>query len=104
MRRRPKIMFTSALVALAGVAVLFASIVWFLWQESVTSEAVYAGGLAASLGQRTEHIILDTRDLLAGFDRLKVERCSKEHLQVLQKAAISRPYIRAIGYWQATER
>jgi sensor c-di-GMP phosphodiesterase-like protein len=97
-------MFTSVLAALAGVAVLFASIVWFLWQESVTSEAVYAGGLAASLGQRTEHIILDTRDLLAGFDRLKVERCSKEHLQALQKAAISRPYIRAIGYWQATER
>src|SRR5258708_1341865 len=77
---------------------------WVLWKQSVASEEAYGGGLAASLGQSTEHIILDTRDLLAGFDKLQVPRCSKQHLQLLQAAAISRPYIRAIGYWQATER
>ncbi len=104
MQRRGKIMFRSAIAALVGIAVLFASIVWFLWRESVASEAAYAGGLAASLGLRTERIILDTRDLLAGFDKLDAPRCSNEHLQALQKAAISRPYIRAIGYWEATER
>jgi sensor c-di-GMP phosphodiesterase-like protein len=104
MRRRGKIMFGSALAALAGVAVLFASIAWFLWKESIASEAAYSGGLAGYLGQRTEHIFIDTRDMLAGFDRLDLPRCSKEHLQALQKASISRPYIRAIGYWQATER
>ena len=104
MQRRGKIMFGSALAALVGVAVVFASIAWFLWKESMASEEAYSGGLAAYLGQRTEHIFIDTRDMLAGFDRLDVERCSKEHLQALQKAAISRPYIRAIGYWQATER
>ena len=104
MRRRGKIVFGSALAALVGVAVLFASIVWVLWKESVASEEAYSGGLAASLGQRTEHIFIDTRDMLAGFDQLQVPRCSKEHLQALQEAAISRPYIRAIGYWQATER
>ena len=97
-------MFSSALAALVGVAVLFASIAWLLWKESVASEAAYSGGLAASLGQRTEHIFVDTRDMLAGFNRLEAPRCSKEHLQALQTAAISRPYIRAIGYWQATER
>lgn len=97
-------MFASALIALAGVAVLFASIVWLLWRESVASEEAYAGGLAASLGQSTEHIILDTRDMLAGFDQLQAPRCSREHLQAMQDAAISRPYIRAIGYWRATER
>ena len=104
MRRRGKILFGSVLAALVGGAVLFASIAWFLWKESVASEVAYSGGLAASLGQRTEHIFIDTRDMLAGFDRLEVPRCSTQHLQALQQAAISRPYIRAIGYWQTTER
>ena len=104
MRRRGKIVFGTALAALVGVALLFVSILWFLWKESVASEAAYSGGLAASLGQRTEHIFLDSRDMLARFDRLPAPRCSEEHLRALQQAAISRPYIRAIGYWHATER
>lgn len=104
MTRREKIMFFSTLAGLVGTALLFGSIAWILWQESMASEEAYAGGLAASLGQNTERIILDTRNLLAGFDRLPMPRCSKEHLQALQDAAVSRPYIRAIGYWQASER
>ena len=104
MQRRRKIVFGSALVALAGVAVLFAAMAWLLWRDSVASEVAYSGGLAATLGQRAEHIFIDTRDMLAGFDRLAAPRCSNEHLLALQKAAISRPYIRAIGYWRATER
>lgn len=104
MSRREKIMFGGALFGLIGVAALFLSIMWYLWKESVASEEIYAGGLAASLGQRTEHIFVDTRDMLSGFDQLKMPRCSPEHLQAMQNAAISRPYIRAIGYWQATER
>jgi sensor c-di-GMP phosphodiesterase-like protein len=102
--RREKIKLGSAIAALVGVALLFASIAWFLWKESVASEEAYSGGLAASLGQRTEHIFIDTRDMLAQFDRLDVPRCSEAHLQAMKDAAISRPYIRAIGYWQATER
>jgi sensor c-di-GMP phosphodiesterase-like protein len=104
MRRREKILFGSVLVALFGVALMFASIAWFLWKESVASEVAYSGGLASSLGQRTEHIILDSRNVLAGFNELKVTPCSEAHLQAMKDAAISRPYIRAIGYWQATER
>jgi sensor c-di-GMP phosphodiesterase-like protein len=104
MRRREKVLLSSALAALTGAALLFVSIVWVLWKESVASEEAYSGGLAASLGQNTEHIILDTRNMLAGFDKLNFPRCSKEHLQALQDAAVSHPYIRAIGYWQASER
>ena len=104
MRRRQKVMLGGALLAFIGVAALFLASLWLLWNDSVKSEEAYAGGLAASLGQRTENIFTDTRDMLAGFDRLTVERCSKEHMQAMQHAAISRSYVRAIGYWQATER
>jgi sensor c-di-GMP phosphodiesterase-like protein len=104
MLRRRRILVEALLAALVGIALLFGSVAWFLWTESVSSEEAYAGGLAASLGGRTEQIFLDTRDLLAGFDRLEAERCSPEHLHALQDAAIARPYIRAIGYWRAAER
>ncbi|KFN41028.1 EAL domain-containing protein [Arenimonas oryziterrae] len=104
MLRRRRIMFGSALAALVGVALLFGSIVWFLWNESVNAEEANAGGLADALGRRTEHIFLDTRDMLAGFDHLTAERCSPEHLRALQDAAVSRPYVRAIGYWHAAQR
>jgi sensor c-di-GMP phosphodiesterase-like protein len=102
--RRGRIVFGSALAALAGVALLFAGIGWVIWSESVDAEEAYAGGLAQTLGERTERIILDARDLLAGFDALPVERCSPEHLHALRDAAISRPYIRAIGHWRGAER
>ncbi|HET7065548.1 MAG TPA: EAL domain-containing protein [Rudaea sp.] len=104
MRRRGKILFASALSLLLGTAALFASIGWFLWEGSVASETSYAGGLAASLGEPAEQIILDTQKMLAAFDQLQVPRCGSEHLQAMQDAAISRPHIRAIGYWQATDR
>ena len=104
MQRREKILIAAVLVGLLGVAALFGSMVWLLWHESVASEADYAGGLAATLGQRTERVILDVRDMLAAFDKLDAPRCSAAHLQALQNAAVSRPYIRGIGYWQAADR
>ncbi len=104
MRRRGKILLGSVLAALLGGALLFASIAWFLWQESVAAEADYNVGLANSLGEHTEQIFLDTRDLLARFNRLEATPCSRPHLQAMQDAAMARPYIRAIGYWQETER
>ncbi len=97
-------MLTSVLAALAGMAMLFASIGWVLWKESVSSEEAYARNLAASLGESTEHILLDARDMLTTLDQLQEDSCSKEHLRAMQEAAIARPYIRAIGYWHATER
>jgi len=103
MQRRKKILIGGVLVGVLGVAGLLGSMAWLLWRESVASEADYAGGLATTLGERTERIILDVRDMLAGFDRLDVARCSAAHLEALQKAGVSRPYIRGIGYWQAAE-
>lgn len=104
MDRRRIVMIIAALAALIGIVLLFQAALWILRRESVASEEEYAGGLAASLGQSTEQIILDARNMLAAFDQLQVPRCSEEHLRALQEAAISRPYIRAIGYWQAIER
>ena len=54
MRRRGKVVLFSLLAALVGGAVLFGSIAWFLWQESVAAERAYNVGLANSLGERTE--------------------------------------------------
>jgi sensor c-di-GMP phosphodiesterase-like protein len=102
--RREKILIGAVLAGLLGAAALLGAMTWLLWQKSVASEAEYAGGLAATLGKRTEHIILDIRDMLAGFDKLDALRCSNPHLEALQNAAVSRPYIRGIGYWQAADR
>jgi sensor c-di-GMP phosphodiesterase-like protein len=104
LRRRGRVMLFSLLAALVGGAALFGSIAWFLWQESVAAEQAYNVGLANSLGERTEEIFLDTRDLLDRFNKLQATPCSREHLQAMQDAAMARPYIRAIGYWQETER
>ncbi|MEO8671158.1 MAG: EAL domain-containing protein [Tahibacter sp.] len=104
MFRTRKILFFSTLVALTGAVVVLASVMTLLWRQSVTSEEAYAGGLAAALGQSTEQLIVDTRDMLDAFDQLPYARCSKEHLKAMEETAISRPYVRAIGYWQANER
>ena len=104
MRRRDKVVLASTIAVLAGGALLCGLAAWLLWRESVAAEKEYAGGLAATLGARAEHIFVDTRDVLASFDTLPAPRCSPEHLLALQQAAISRPYIRAIGFWKANQR
>jgi sensor c-di-GMP phosphodiesterase-like protein len=104
MMRRRKVLIGAFIAALLGVGLLFTAVVWFFWKQSVDSEETYAGGLAEMLGQRTERIVVDLRDMLAGFDQLAPVRCSNEHLQALRNAAISRPYIRGIGFWRANER
>ncbi len=83
---------------------LFASVAWYFWSESVKAEEQLVGGLAASLGERTEAMIVDTRDLLEELDRLPQPRCSAAHLQALREAAVGRPHIRALGHWRVTER
>lgn len=98
-------MLTGAVIAaVLGVTILFSVMVWLFWRESIASEETYEGGLAETLGKRTEHIFADTRDMLAGFDKLDSPRCSEKHLQSLREAAVSRPFVRGIGYWQADQR
>jgi len=97
-------MISSAVAALAGSVVLFTSILWISWKESLTSEEAYAGGLATALGKTAERMILDTRDMLGQFNGLAAPRCSPEHVRALQNAGVSLPYVRAIGYWRANER
>lgn len=104
MRRREKVMIGISFAAFAGMAVLFGSVLSYLRSESVSAEERRVGGLAATLGERTEAMIVETRMLLERFDQLPQARCSTGHLQALQEAAIGRPHIRAIGYWRAADR
>ena len=104
MQRRDRVIIDISIAALGGIAVLFASLTWYLWRGSFTAEESTMGGLANALGERTEAMILDTRALLVEFDKLPQERCSPDHLRALQDAAMSRPHIREIGYWRAAER
>ncbi|MGH6683230.1 MAG: EAL domain-containing protein, partial [Pseudolabrys sp.] len=104
MHRREKIIIGTFLAGLLGMLVLFASLVWVLWRESIIAENAYEGNLATTLGERTERIIADVRDMLATFDKLPAQRCSPEHLDALQNAAVSKPYIRGIGFWRAAQR
>ncbi len=90
--------------AFAGIAVLFGTVVLYLWRESVTAEENLVRGLATSLGERTEAMIGDTRSLLQRFDEMPHARCSPAHQRAMQDAAMSRPYIRSIGQWRANER
>lgn len=103
-RRRERLLLAFSISAFLGVAALFASLLWYLWRESVRSEEQLVGGLAATLGERAEGMLRDTRDLLMQFEGLPQDRCSTGHLQALQQAAMSRPHIRAIGFWRANER
>ena len=104
MQRRDRLIVDISIAALGGIAVLFASLTWYLWRGSFTAEEALVGGLASTLGARTEAMILDTRALLVEFDGLPQARCSPAHLRALQNAAMGRPHIRAIGYWRAAER
>jgi sensor c-di-GMP phosphodiesterase-like protein len=94
--------FTAA--AIAGVLVLFLLISWVLWRESLETEERRLAELARVLGERTEQIIVDARDMLDSFNRSGVERCSQAHISAMHEAAVNKPYIRAIGYWRAAER
>jgi sensor c-di-GMP phosphodiesterase-like protein len=103
-RRRSDLMIVNiSVAAFLGIVVLVAAVSWYLWRESITAEEQLVGGLAASLGARTEAMILDTRTLLEDFDRLPQSRCSPEHLQALQEAVIGRPYVRGVRYFHAVD-
>lgn len=91
-------------LAVLGTVALSAGLLALLWIETYDAEKARAGNLATTLGEHTEAILVDTRDLLARLDQLTAPRCSIEHLEALQQAAITRPHLRALGHWRATER
>src|SRR3546814_1654144 len=89
MNRRFKVLLGTSLAALVGGVVLFVLLAWFLWNESVVAEEHRVGALAETLGKRTEALIVDARDMLDALNRLDAPRCSPEHLQAMQNAAIA---------------
>jgi sensor c-di-GMP phosphodiesterase-like protein len=101
-RDRAFVGFSAA--AISGAVLLFGLITWLLWNESIKTEEERVAGLARDLGEHTEKVIVNTRNMLDAFNNLQVERCSDAHLSVMHKAAIAKPYIRAIGYWRAAQR
>ena len=99
-----KVFFGFPLAAIAGALLLFGLVSWVLWQESMEFEERRVAELARVLGERTEQIIVDARDMLSEFNSSTLRRCSDEHINAMHTAAIAKPYIRAIGYWRAAQR
>lgn len=93
-----------SITALAVAVLLFAIIAKFLWEESISAEEARVEALARDLGERAELIVVGARDMLDGFNQSLVPRCSETHLRTMHEEAISKPWIRAIGYWQAADR
>lgn len=90
--RKHRVMISAAAAAVVGSLALLASTLWISWRESLTSEEVYAGGLAASLGHSAERMILDTRDMLAQLKDPGLTLCTPGHLRAMQEAGVSRPW------------
>ena len=92
------------LLAVVGAVLLFGLTNWVLWRESMDREERRVAELARVLGEETEQIIVDTRALLDQFNQSDLPRCGDAHISALHREAVAKPYIRAIGYWRATER
>lgn len=104
MKRRDGTLARVATAGLAGVVLLAAVFTFFLWRGSIGADERAVGGLADALGAQAERMIVDARTLLKDFEQLPTARCGPAHLAALQEAAMSRPHIRAIGYWRAASR
>ncbi|WP_241505832.1 EAL domain-containing protein [Parahaliea mediterranea] len=102
--RRERAVLIALLIAMAGVISLITLLGWYLWRESVVAEEQRLGTLAERLGHQAEDALVDARSLLQDLNASPLVRCSPAHIATLQQEAIARPYIRAIGYWQAAER
>lgn len=102
--RRDRVFIGFTLAAFLGAGGLFGQVTWLLWQESVNAEERRVEQLARQLGESAEQKIVEARALLDRFNRSDFARCGPQHISEMQKAAITRPYIRAMGYWRATER
>ncbi|MFW6341345.1 MAG: EAL domain-containing protein [Wenzhouxiangella sp.] len=87
-----------------GIALPVTVVLWVIWQQTVIAEEERLIGLSKDLAAQTESAIVDARNLLAELSEQAFEPCSQAHLLALQNEALSRPHVRAIGYWQAADR
>ena len=101
---KEKYLFGYSFAAFVGAVLLLALVTWFLWTKSIGIEEARTADLAKTLGQRAEQVIVNSRDMLDRFNQSPSVACSASHIMEMQKAAIAKPYIRAIGYWKAAKR
>lgn len=104
MIRRDRFLVGASVAAAIGIVLLFGAVIWYILSQSLSKEEERVKLLAQSLGQRVESMIVESLDMLTEFNELENERCSDAHLSAMQSAAISKAQIRAIGYWQGTNR
>lgn len=102
-RRHVKVLI-SIVLGLTGILMLFASTAWFLWQSSILAEEKQVGMLAQAFATRVEEIITGSIEMLDDMNSAEESRCSREHLQRMNEAAMVYPFVKAIGYWRAEER
>ncbi|GAB3312773.1 EAL domain-containing protein [Haliea atlantica] len=102
--RRDTLMVTLLAGSLLGIVALVGLLGWFLWRESVVAEEERLRALAQRLGEHTEGAIIDARSFLQRLNESSAPRCQSDHLQAMQAVTFSRPWVRAVGYWQAAER
>jgi sensor c-di-GMP phosphodiesterase-like protein len=92
------------LAGAVGIALPVTLVLWVIWQQTIIAEEDRLIHLSEDLAAQTERAIVDARDLLARLNEQTLDPCSPSHLLTLQNEALSRPHVRAIGYWQAADR
>ena len=104
MQKREVILIGFSLAIFIGAALLFGLVSWLLWSKSVNLEEARVAIQAEAMGQRTEQIIVDSRNMLDDFNKISAPPCSAAHINSLHEAAVAKPHIKAIGYWRAEKR
>lgn len=104
MQSREIFLIGFSLATFIGALLLFGLVTWFLWSKSVNIEEARVAVQAEALGQRTEQIIVNSRNMLDDFNKISAPPCSAAHIKIMHEAAVAKPYIRAIGYWRADKR
>lgn len=102
--RRDTLVVSLLAGGLLGTLALISVLGWFLWRESVVAEEERLRLLAQSLGEHTEEAIIDARGFLQALNDSPHPRCGQAHLLDMQELTFSRPWVRAVGYWQAAQR
>ena len=77
-----------SLAVFIGALLLFGLVTWYLWSKSVNIEEARVAVQAEVLGQRTEQIIVNSRNMLDDFNKISAPPCSAAHINTMHEAAV----------------